>query len=72
MARYVEIANEFRRRIANGTYVAGERLPSHTALAEAFDVSPVSIARAFRLVKRDGLIYTNHLGTFVTARPTAI
>jgi DNA-binding GntR family transcriptional regulator len=69
MARYVEIANEIRRCIADNTYVAGQQLPTQAELARAYNVSTVSIARAFRLVKRDGLIYTNHLGTFVTARP---
>lgn len=67
--RYVEIANELRRRITEGTYLPDERLPPVEDLAKDFQVSRVSISRSYRLLKRDTLIYTTPAGTFVRPKP---
>ena len=39
MKKYEEIADELRRRIADGEYAEGEMLPDQIALAEEFGVS---------------------------------
>jgi len=52
-----QVAAEVRRRIKNGTYVAGERLPGTVALAAEFSVSQSTASRALARLRAEGLIY---------------
>lgn len=61
------MAAEIRRRIQNGTYVAGERLPGTVALAAEFDVSQSTATRAVASLRVEGLVYVvSGRGNFVT------
>ncbi|MBZ2408464.1 winged helix-turn-helix domain-containing protein [Streptomyces albidoflavus] len=62
-----QVAAEIRRRIQNGTYVAGERLPGTVALAAEFDVSQSTATRAVASLRVEGLVYVvSGRGNFVT------
>ncbi|MFJ8273659.1 winged helix-turn-helix domain-containing protein [Streptomyces sp. NPDC094154] len=51
-----QVAAEVRRRIASGTYRAGERLPGTVALAAEFDVSQSTASRALASLRAEGLV----------------
>jgi DNA-binding transcriptional regulator YhcF (GntR family) len=62
------IAAAVRRRQVR----AGSRLPTVRQLARDLDVSPATVAHAYRELERDGLVYgAGRKGTFVADRPAA-
>lgn len=64
---YYQIANLLRRKIEDGEFGAGEKIPKETELAEAFRVSRVPIRQALALLVQDGLLYRQRgRGTFVS------
>ena len=59
-----QAADELRRMITEGRI--GPRLPSQMALAEQLGVSPMTIQRALKILKAEGLVRSvPGLGTFV-------
>nr|WTB31738.1 winged helix-turn-helix domain-containing protein [Streptomyces sp. NBC_00830] len=52
-----QLAEEIRRRIADGTYPAGGRLPGTVALAAEFDVSQSTASRTLSHLRSEGLVY---------------
>jgi len=61
---YLQAAAEIRRRIAAGEF--GPRLPSNMKLADQLGVAPMTVQRALRVLKDEGLIVTEPgRGTFV-------
>jgi GntR family transcriptional regulator len=64
---YQQVADLLRDRIGKGEL--GPRLPSHMQLAQELGVSPMTVQRALKVLKDEGLIYAERgLGTFVTGR----
>ena len=63
-----------RRRIDAGSLAPGERLPPVRALAADLDLSPNTVAKAYRALEREGLLVTRgRHGTFVAERlPTRV
>ena len=58
-----------RRRIDAGSLAPGERLPPVRALADDLDLSPNTVAKAYRTLEREGLLVTRgRHGTFVAER----
>jgi DNA-binding GntR family transcriptional regulator len=57
LPHWPQLAAEIRRRIADGTYPAGERLPGTVALAAEFDVSQSTATRAVSSLRAEGLVY---------------
>ncbi|MGI5292625.1 GntR family transcriptional regulator [Nonomuraea polychroma] len=55
--RYLQVLDDLRAKILNGTYPAGEPLPNTEALIQAYDVSPNVITRVMRELKTEGLIW---------------
>jgi GntR family transcriptional regulator len=53
---WADIAVVVRARIVDGTYPVGGLLPSTTALAAGFGVSPGPIQRAIAALKAEGLV----------------
>lgn len=53
---YIQVADELRAAIANGTIAAGEKLPSTRVLAEQFGVSVPPVQAAVKLLKEEGLV----------------
>lgn len=70
MARYHEIADDLRARIARGEWAVGQKLPGITALQDHYEVekSLGTIRRAQQLLVADGMLRTEQgVGAFVTA-----
>ncbi len=77
MARYRDVAEDLRRRIAGGEFSPGQQLPSIAALQEHYDVPGLNtIRQAQQLLVDDGLVETRQgVGAFVLraeAEPRAV
>lgn len=73
--RYLEVAEELRRRIEAGAYPRGCRLESERDLVRSFDVSRSTVRKALDLLEADGLIIRKQGrggGTFVQAKPPQV
>lgn len=67
------IAADLRRRIDEGEWVNGDRLPSETALAEHYSVSRATIRTALQDLESRGLMITRRgLGSFVTGQTSGV
>jgi len=68
---YPRIHSVLARRIRNGEYPAGARLPTETELADEFGCGPGAAARALRALQRDGLARKVLRGGYVSSGPDA-
>jgi DNA-binding GntR family transcriptional regulator len=67
---YVQIADDLRKKIADGTYRPGGKLPSQKALAEEYRTTPNTASRAVRVLADEGLVQPHStMGTFVLREP---
>ncbi len=67
---YAQLADALRHRVARGEWKIGERLPSHVALTQEFNVARVTVRQAIAMLEADGLVSSKQgKGTFVIARP---
>jgi GntR family transcriptional regulator len=55
---YLQLINELIGGILERRYPEGEMLPSVRQLAETYDVNPLTAAKAYKELARDGLIET--------------
>ena len=55
---YRQLVDEIVAGILDHTYPEGEMLPSVRALAETYDVNPLTAAKAYRELSREGLLET--------------
>lgn len=66
---YEQVKTEIRRLAALGAVKPNEPLPSIRDLAADLVINPNTIARAYRELEQEGLIYTQKgRGSFLTAR----
>lgn len=54
--RYREIATDIANKITSGELPVGKPLPTWEALAESYNVGPMTIGQAIRVLKEDGFI----------------
>ena len=67
------IAADLRRRIDDGEWGNGDRLPSENALAEHYSVSRATIRTALQDLESRGLMITRRgLGSFVTGQTSGV
>jgi DNA-binding transcriptional regulator YhcF (GntR family) len=67
-----QLVGALRRRIDAGSLAPGERLPPVRALADELDLSPNTVAKAYRALEREGVLVTRgRRGTFVAESPPA-
>jgi GntR family transcriptional regulator len=65
---YLQIMDEVRRAIVNGSLRAEDPLPSVRELASELVVNPRTVSQAYQELERDGVIYVRRgQGTFVSA-----
>ncbi|QTE00879.1 GntR family transcriptional regulator [Streptomyces cyanogenus] len=70
--KYVRLAQTIQRRIEDGTYPPGTRVPSENQLVQSFGMSRPTVVRALELLKRDGWLESRQgFGTIVRGRPAA-
>ena len=55
---YKQLMDEIIAGILDRSYPEGQMLPSVRGLAEAYDVNPLTAAKAYRELQREGLIET--------------
>ncbi|MFV8188147.1 GntR family transcriptional regulator [Streptomyces sp. AF1B] len=71
--KYVRLAQTMQRRIEDGTYPPGTRVPSENQLVQAFGMSRPTVVRALELLKRDGWLESRQgFGTIVRGRPEVV
>jgi len=64
---YAQVAEELRRRIVQGVYGPGSRIPSEADLVREFGVSAITIRRTVRDLQFEGLLVGRQgLGVFVS------
>lgn len=70
---YVQITAELKRRIADGTYPVGQKMPSVRELALEAGVNPNTMQRALADLEREGLLQSERTaGRFVRATEAAV
>ncbi|POX37823.1 GntR family transcriptional regulator [Streptomyces sp. Ru73] len=68
--RWRQVADVLRRRIADGTYTPGSRVPSVLALSAEFGIATSTSQKVHRSLRAEGLTHTQPgAGTFVSQRP---
>ena len=64
---YLQLTDELEKKIINGTYPPGSRLPAVRELAAEAGVNPNTMQRALTQMEYSGLIYTQRTsGRFLT------
>ena len=67
---YLQVADELRAGIRDGTYAPGSHLPSQRALAARYGLSEIVIRAAFAVLRNEGLVTTQARSrTVVRDRP---
>lgn len=67
------VADDLRRRLRDGEWPAGSRLPGELQLAKAYEVSRATVRTALRTLASQGLTTTRHgSGTYATAATAGI
>lgn len=65
---YVQIMDQVRARVRDGELEPGSPLPSVRQLAAELELNPNTVAKAYSLLEREGIIRTRRRrGTFVAA-----
>jgi DNA-binding transcriptional MocR family regulator len=67
--RYAALARRIRDLVTAGTLPAGSRLPAERELAGELDVSRVTVASAYRVLREEGFATTRHGSGTVTELP---
>jgi GntR family transcriptional regulator len=68
--RYLEIAEDLRRRLASGELPAGRVLPSESELGRAYAASRVTVRKALEVLREEGLVDARQgFGWFSAAPP---
>ncbi len=68
--KYVEIAEDIKKKILKGEYPEGERIPSIRKLAEQFDVNPQTVNKATSVLSSQGFLISRQGAGSVAAIPS--
>lgn len=73
MSQARDVADLMHQAIREGEFDGVDgRLPRHEELAERYGCSRTTVQRAVMLLREENVLYTNHAGTFVGARPDPV
>lgn len=65
---YLQLIDIMKRRIIEGNYQAGDRLPSIRDMAMEYEVTPNTLQRALAVFEQDGIILTESTnGKYITS-----
>lgn len=68
---YIQIVRQFKYLIAMGSLKAGDELPPVRVLAQQLLINPNTVAKAYKELENEGLIYTRPgAGTYVAPTRT--
>ena len=59
IAKYLEVVEDIKERLANGVLLAGSKLPSVRQLSEQFSCSKNTVIRAYNELEKEHLIFPN-------------
>src|SRR5438067_90283 len=66
MPTYMQLVNQVRRAIRNGTVRAGERLPTAREVVAELTINPNTVLKAYTQLESEGLVMSRPgLGTFI-------
>ena len=64
-SKYWKLMSELKQKIVDGTYQAGNKMPSENELAAFYQVSRHTVRKALAILEHEGYIYAVHgKGTF--------
>lgn len=67
-AQTQRVLDSLRSKIVSGHWAVGARIPSHTELAQEYNVAPLTVRHALSVLEQEGLISRQQgRGTFVQA-----
>lgn len=70
---YVQLQHQIQQRILSGLVAHGTQLPSVRDLSAELHVNPLTVAKVYQLLERDGFVETRRgLGTFVSHQSPAL
>ncbi len=71
-SKYLEVADDLRKKIAGGTYPVGAEIPSTSRLMDQYEVSITVVRAAVRELRTEGLVVGQPgKAVYVTAEPAA-
>jgi GntR family transcriptional regulator len=63
---YIQLVNQVRRAVRNGTLHAGDRLPTAREVVAALTINPNTVLKAYTQLENEGLVISRPgLGTFI-------
>ena len=70
---YVQLQQQVRQRILSGQLQHGSLLPSVRDLSAELHINPLTAAKVYQLLERDGFVETRRgIGTYVSPRPPVL
>lgn len=70
---YVQLQQQIRQRILSGQLEPGAQLSSVRDLSAELHVNPLTVAKVYQLLERDGFVETRRgIGTYVSPRPAVL
>jgi GntR family transcriptional regulator len=70
---YVQLQQQFQKRILAGQLERGTQLPSVRELSSELHVNPLTISKVYQFLERDGFVETRRgTGTFVSHQSPAL
>ncbi|CEG29399.1 GntR family transcriptional regulator [Bacillus sp. B-jedd] len=69
---YIDVYDKLYKKIMDGTFPNGSKLPTEAELAKMFGVSRMTLRQALSLLQDDGLVKSFHgKGSFITKSPSS-
>ena len=72
LAIYLQIYKQIKEQILNGGLKSGDKLLSYREIAKQFDVSIITVTKAYELLSDEKLITSSQKGCFVSENASAI
>lgn len=68
-----QIIEQIKYAVVSGTLAPGEQIPSVRALATRLSLNPTTVARVYKQLEAEGVLYTQPgRGAFIAARPPGL
>ena len=69
-AKYMEVYLDVKRKVEDGTYAIGEKLPSGTELAKLYNTSKLTVKKGLDMLVSEGVLHSRSgFGTEVLRKP---